>query len=44
MSDIEIIQPNEAFSWRSNKVGENNQNSPNYRHPDYEEYKYDVER
>ena len=44
MSDITIIQPNEAFSWRSNKVGENNQNSPNYRHPDYEEYKYDVER
>ena len=44
MANIEIIQPNEAFSWRSNKVGENNQNSPNYRHPDYEEYKYDVER
>jgi hypothetical protein len=44
MSDITIIQPNEAFSWRSNKVGENNQSSPNYKHPDYIEYQYDVER
>jgi len=44
MQDIEIIQPNEAFSWRSNKLGENNQDSPNYKHPDYQEYRHDVER
>jgi hypothetical protein len=44
MSNIEIIQPNEAFNWRSNKLGENNQDSPNYKHPDYIEYKPDVER
>lgn len=44
MSNIEIIQPNDAFSWRSNKVGENNKESPNYKHPDYIEYQYDVER
>jgi hypothetical protein len=44
MSEIEIIQPNEAFTWRSNKLGENNKASPNYKHPDYIEYQYDVER
>ena len=44
MSDITIIQPNEAFSWRSNKLGENSQDSPNYKHRDYIEYQHDVER
>lgn len=44
MLDIEIIQPSEAFRWRSNRLGENNQDSPNYKHPDYLEYRYEVER
>lgn len=44
MSDIKVIQPNEVFQYASNRVGENSKESPNYKHPEYLEYKYDVER
>lgn len=42
--DVKIIQPSEAFQYASDRVGEKSKDSPNYHHPDYEEYKYDVER
>ena len=42
--DVTIIQPSEAFQYASSRIGENSKDSPNYHHPEYEEYKYDVER
>lgn len=44
MSDITIIQPKDAFQYFSNSIGENNKESPNYHHPEYEKYKWEVER
>lgn len=42
--DVTIIQPRDAFQYFSNLVGENNIESPNYHHPEYEKYKWEVER
>lgn len=42
--DVTIIQPRDAFQYFSNLVGENNTESPNYHHPEYEKYRWEVER